>query len=167
MYQKSWWCDPQFPRYRVWQSEIGNYGSFFATTSKNPKNQNFETIFFPFTLQTTQRTRILKKWKKASRDVIILHMYTKNHDHMMYGSWDIRHNRQSFIILGHFLPFDPPNNQKNQNFEKIKKTSGDIITLHLLYHKWQSYDVWFLRYGTWQIIFCHFGPFLHFHPTTT
>ena len=35
-----------------------------------------------------------------------------------------------FVILGHFLHFDPPNNPKNQNFEKIKK-SGDIIILQL------------------------------------
>ena len=32
---------------------------------------------------------------------------------------------------GPFLPFDPPNNQKNQNFEKMKKkTPGDIIILY-------------------------------------
>ena len=34
-----------------------------------------------------------------------------------------------FVISGHFLPFDPPNNPKNQNFEKEKP--GDIISLHL------------------------------------
>ena len=27
-----------------------------------------------------------------------------------------------FVILGHFLPFDSPNNHKNQNFEKMKKS---------------------------------------------
>ena len=35
------------------------------------------------------------------------------------------------VILGHFLLFDPPNNLKNQNFEKMKHTPGDIIILHL------------------------------------
>ena len=35
-----------------------------------------------------------------------------------------------FVILDHFLPFYPPNNPKNQNFEKMKKTPGDIIILH-------------------------------------
>ena len=30
-----------------------------------------------------------------------------------------------------FLPFDPPNNPKNQNFEKMKQTPGDIIILHM------------------------------------
>ena len=29
------------------------------------------------------------------------------------------------------MPFDPPNNPKNQNFEKNRKTPGDIIILHL------------------------------------
>ena len=31
------------------------------------------------------------------------------------------------VILGHFLPFDPPNNPKNQNFEKMKSEPADII----------------------------------------
>ena len=29
--------------------------------------------------------------------------------------------------MGYFLPFDPPNKRENENFEKIKKTPGDII----------------------------------------
>ena len=47
---------------------------------------------------------------------------------MMHGSCNIRLNRLFFVILGHFLHSDPPNNLKNQNFEKMKKK--DII-LHL------------------------------------
>ena len=49
-----------------------------------------------------------------------------------------------FLILDHFLPFYTPspnhppppppprqsNNPENQNFEKMKKTTGDIIILH-------------------------------------
>ena len=38
-----------------------------------------------------------------------------------------------FVILGHFLPPDPPNNQKNQNFKIMKKKTkkpGDISILH-------------------------------------
>ena len=30
-----------------------------------------------------------------------------------------------------FLPFYPLNNPKNQNFEKMKKITGDIIILHM------------------------------------
>ena len=65
---------------------------------------------------------------KKPRD-IILHMHTKNHDHVMHGSWNIR-RKSFFFILGYFLPFHPPN-LKNQNFGKMKKTPGDVIILHL------------------------------------
>ena len=42
------------------------------------------------------------------------------------------HGGQNFFVtLDHFLPFYPPNNPKNQNFEKLKKTPGDIIILHM------------------------------------
>ena len=51
-----------------------------------------------------------------------------NEDH--YDVWFLRYKArrtEHFVILGHFLPFDPPNNPKNQNFEKMKKTSRDIL----------------------------------------
>ena len=35
-----------------------------------------------------------------------------------------------FVILEHFLSFDPPMDPENQNFEKMKKRPGDIIILH-------------------------------------
>ena len=36
---------------------------------------------------------------------------------------------ECFVIFAHFLLFYPTNNPENQNFEKIKKTPGDIIVL--------------------------------------
>ena len=39
--------------------------------------------------------------------------------------------RLKLVILGHLLPFCPPKNPKNQNFEKMKKLAGDIIILHI------------------------------------
>ena len=38
-----------------------------------------------------------------------------------------------FVIWGHFLPSPRPhpNNPDNQNFEKMKKTSGNVIILNL------------------------------------
>ena len=36
-----------------------------------------------------------------------------------------------FIILDYLLPFYPPNNPNNQNFEKLKNKSGDIIIFHM------------------------------------
>ena len=84
---------------------------FFAfLPPKNPKNQNFE------------------KLEEADWDIIILHTCTKNHNHMMYDSWGVRRTKL-FVILGHFLPFYPPNNPETQNFEKKKKEPGDIIIL--------------------------------------
>ena len=38
---------------------------------------------------------------------------------------------RSFCHLGPFLPFYPPNNPEKQNFEKMKKPSGDVIILHM------------------------------------
>ena len=36
------------------------------------------------------------------------------------SSWDVEQNILKLIILGHFLPFNPPKNPKNQNSEKRK-----------------------------------------------
>ena len=36
-----------------------------------------------------------------------------------------------FCHFGPFLPFYAPNNQKNQNFEKLKNTPGDITILNI------------------------------------
>ena len=47
---------------------------------------------------------------------------------MLLKIWSVR---QFFVILGYFLHFDPPNNPKNQSFEKTKKTPGYIIILHM------------------------------------
>ena len=50
---------------------------------------------------------------------IILHMYTKNHNHIRYSSLDMEWDRM-FVIFDQFLPFHPPNPQ-NQNLKKWKK----------------------------------------------
>ena len=51
-----------------------------------------------------------------------------------YEVWLLRYGaRQTefFVILGHFLHFYTTNNSENQNFEKMKKASGDVINLHM------------------------------------
>ena len=47
---------------------------------------SFWGIFSPFTSLPAQKIKILKKQKKIPRDIIILHMRTKNYDQMIYGS---------------------------------------------------------------------------------
>ena len=96
----------------------------------------------------TPKIKMMKKWKKKTRDITILHMCIKNENHM-YCSCDMERDGQNFlsfwtnlvpsasflgtrVILDHFLPFypPPPNNQKNQNLKKMKRSPGDIIILH-------------------------------------
>ena len=48
---------------------------------------------------------------------------------MMYGYLNMEHDR-IFCHFGQFLHFYSPKNLKNHNFEKMKKTPGDII-LHM------------------------------------
>ena len=71
---------------------------------------SFWAIFCSLTLLTTQRIKILKKWTKSPRYIIIWYKCTINDNHMIYGSWNINCIKQIFfVILGHFLPFYPPN----------------------------------------------------------
>ena len=52
-----------------------------------------------------------------------------------------------FVILERFLPFYPPNNPKNQNFEKkTKKFPEDIIILHRC-----TINDNHMMYGSWDI----------------
>ena len=47
----------------------------------------------------------------------------------MYGWWDMESDRQNFLSF--WTVFFPTNNPQNQTFEKIKKTTGDIIILQI------------------------------------
>ena len=108
------WCMvPEIPS--VTDRIFCHFGPFFTLLPlpNNPKNQNFE------------------KMKKTPRDIIILNVFTINDNHMLYGSWNMERDGHNFLSFwNRFLPFYPPNNPKNQNFEKLNNTSGDIIILH-------------------------------------
>ena len=80
---------------------------------------------------------------------------------MMYGSWDIEHDRQRlFVILDYFLTFYIPNNLENQNLKKNEKNPGYIIIVPLCI---TSED--HIMYGSWdmehnrQNFFSYFRPF--------
>ena len=130
---------------------LDHFLPFYLPPPNNPENQNF-----------------VKNGNKylVPGDIIILHKCTKYDKHMIYGFWDMKHNRQIFfVILGQFLPFYPTSNPKNQNFEK-KKPSEDTIILHKWNQKSWLYAILFLRYGTWQkyIFIFIFSYFLPFYP---
>ena len=114
----------------------------------DPENLNFE------------------KMKKTPEDIIILQMYTINGSHMMYVSWNMESNRQNFSSFWTiFYTFTPLTHPKNQNFEKIKKNIWRYYHFTQVYHKWQSYGVWFLRYGVKRAeFFVILHSFLPFYP---
>ena len=100
--------------------------------------------------------------KKTPGDITILHLCTTNDNHMMYGSQDMECERQTFS-----LPFYLPNNLENKILNKWKKNALRYHFLHV-YHKWKSYDVWFLIYGAEQKeFFCILDQFWTFYPLTT
>ena len=117
-------------------------------------------FFHPFNNLENQS---FKKMKKKPGDIILLHMCNINEDHMMYGSWDIRHDGKSFLSFRAF--FYPLTLKKTKFWKMRKKTPGDIIILHfyitnydsLMYHSW---DVECDRQNflSFWAIFCPFTP---------
>ena len=110
--------------------------------------------------------------KKFPGDIIILHMCTKNQNHMIYSSWDTEWDSKDFLLFWFiFCLFNKPTPPlmilKIKILEKNEKNAGDIILLYIyMYHKWRSYVIWFLKYKVWQtemfIILGHFMPFQPF-----
>ena len=88
-------------------------------------------------------------------------MCTISEDHdIWFLKYKVRQT-EIFVILGHFLTFQPSDNLESQNF-KIEKSSWRYYHFTHLQHKWQLYDVWLQKYGAQQRIFFildHFLPF--------
>ena len=121
------------------------YGSWDMKCNR----QNFLslwTIFCLFTPLTTQKIKILKNWKKTWRYYHFTHLCHKWQSNdvwfLRYWAWQT----DFFVILDHFLPFYPPNKPKYQNFEKILKTPGDIIILHM-----STINYNYIMHGSWDI----------------
>ena len=134
MYHKSRSYDVWFLRYKVQRTE------FFVILG----------YFCPFTSLTTQKIKILKKWKNFWGYYHFKHEY---HKWKSYHVWFLRYGiRQTefFLISDHFLPFyNPlPNKPEKQNLEK---STWRYHHFTLVCHKWQSF-------------FCHLVPFLPFYP---
>ena len=97
-------------------------------------------------------------------------MRTKNHNHMMYGSWDMECDRQKFSLWTVFCCFTSLWTQKMKIFKKSKKKKKKKKTWRYykftnVYHKWQSYDAWFFRYrGNQTKFFVILDRFLAFYP---
>ena len=127
MYPKSWWYDLHFLRYRVWQIEISNYGSFF-------------TLLHPPALKLP-KIRILRKWKKM---IEISSFYT------CVTKTTIIWGMVPEIRVGPFFPFYPLIAHKSKILKNNEKIIWRCHNFPHVYEKSQSYDVYFLRYGMWQ-----------------
>ena len=114
------------------------------------------------------KKNIKKKHTHTHEDIIILQICTINDSHIYVcivpEIWSAM-DRIFFVILDCLLSFYLPNNLKNQNFEKMKKTPGDIIILHMC-----TINDNHMMYGSWDMehvtdrIFCHFGLFFALLP---
>ena len=151
-------------RYSLWDMEwdkiFCHFGPFFALLH-HYWSKNFN----------------LEKYKKNPGDIILLHMCTinqdkmmygswvfcqfgpffalwpsylctTNDDHMMYGYWDIKHHIIFLSFWAISCPITPLTTQKIKILKKWKKSWRYYYFTHE-YHKWKSYNIWFLRYGAW------------------
>ena len=132
-------------------------------------SQNFVILghFLTFYPPNNQENQNLSKMKKASWDVITLHMCTKNQNHMMYASQVMEYNRHNFlsfwVTLCHFIPLLTP---KIKISNKCKKNPGDIVLSHMC-----NINEDHMMCGSWDKkaqrteFFCHFGPFFALWPS--
>ena len=97
-----------------WETFFCHFGPFFAILPpKNPENQNKKKMKLGDNENgmmdcSWDINRIVSKERIFSGDIIMLHMYTINDNHMMHGSWDIKCDRQNFLSCwAIFSPFTP------------------------------------------------------------
>ena len=99
VYQKSRSYDILFLRYGKWHMQLLVFvlGYFLPV---------YPTLSSP-SLLTAQKIKIKKKMKKIPGHFIILHKCTKDHDHMLYCSWDMARDGCNcyFSFWAIFLPF--------------------------------------------------------------
>ena len=117
----------------------------------------------PSPLMITEKQSLEQKWKKCLEILFFYtYMYAINEHHDI---WFLKCKvwlTQIFVILCNFLPFQSHNSSENQNSKTEKSTWRYYHFTHLP-HKWQPYDVWFLRYDgknflLFWIIFLPFYP---------
>ena len=103
----------------------------------------------PFFALGPRKLKFWKNEKNTWRYYAFTHVYHKWQSYvvwfLIYGAWWT----EFFVILDRFLHLYPPNNLKNQNFEKMEKLPGDIIILQMC----TINSIWFLTYEAWQTEF--------------
>ena len=85
--------------------------------------------FLPYYFSNDQENQNFQKRKKLPGDVILLHMCAINDDHMMYGSWDMEHDRFFLSFWTIFCPFTLLRTRKIKPSKKWKK-HVEILTFY-------------------------------------
>ena len=109
---------------------------------------------------------ILKKWRQTWR---YYHFINVCHKWQSHHVWFLKYGVQRttlFVILDRFLPFYPPNNLKNQNFKKMKKTPSNFIIFHrctindnhMMYGSWDTEHGRQAEFFVFWTIICPFTP---------
>ena len=103
--------------------------------------------FLPFNPLTTRKIKSLKNCKKTPGDIIILRKCTKTHEHILYCSLDMAHNRFNYFsfwgIFYHFTPLRAP----KIKIKKNEKMPGDVIILHMCTKNYYQ-----MMYSFWNIV---------------
>ena len=114
-------------------SATNNYLPFWTVFCPyDPENQNFE------------------KMKKIPWDIVILHMYIINDNHMISSSWGMEQDRQNFLSFWIIFCFYPKKPRKNKLWKKEKKAWRYHHFTHVYWKLW-SQDEWFLKCGARQM----------------
>ena len=119
--------------------------------------------FFPFNPLKIQKIKSLKNEKTIWRCHHFTHKYQKSQSNnacfLRYGVWQTYFFpfRSFSALLPHYWPWE-------LKLGKNVKQAWRFYPFTHVYHKWRSYDLWFLRYKAWQPVLCHFGIFFAFHP---
>ena len=126
---------------------------------------SFWTIFCPFTTLETSRIEILKLWKKHL-EILSFYKSVPKIGIIFYTVPDIWCVTDVIVIFhfGLFFALYTPNNPKNENLKKTKKTPGDVIIIlhkcnknhdHMLYCSWDMVRDGCNYFSFWAI-FCPF-----------
>ena len=139
---------------------FSHFGSFlpFYSPTPSPPQQPIEIVFvilghlLPFYHPNSPKNENIKKMKnKTWRYCHYTQVYQKSWSWaILFVRYGTRRMQFLFFILGYFLPFYSLNSQENENLKKLKKTPGNIITLHKC-TKNHDHAILFLRYGTWHM----------------
>ena len=138
----------------MWQTEIGNYGSFFALLHTHPP---------PLTTPNKPKNQSFGKWKKLLE---ISPFYTCVPKTTIIQGKVPEIRSETDRIFCHFGPpfcsFTHLTNQKIKILQKIKKVP-EMSYFTQVEQKSCWYDACFLRYEVWQtyffVILGHFWPF--------